>query len=49
MTKKETFYDEFISHVTHELRTPVTLIKGFSQVILEDEDMDEESKRILSG
>jgi signal transduction histidine kinase len=45
MTKKETFYDEFISHVTHELRTPVTLIKGFSQVILEDEDMDEESKR----
>ncbi|MEQ8188729.1 MAG: HAMP domain-containing sensor histidine kinase [Candidatus Eremiobacterota bacterium] len=45
MTKKETFDDEFISHVTHELRTPVTLIKGFSQVILEDEDMDEENKK----
>lgn len=45
MTDKETFYDEFISHVTHELRTPVTLIKGFSQVILEDEDMDEENKK----
>ncbi len=45
MTKKETFDNEFISHVTHELRTPVTLIKGFSQVIIEDEDMDEESKK----
>jgi len=45
MIKKETFDNEFISHVTHELRTPVTLIKGFSQVIIEDEDMDEESKK----
>ncbi len=45
MNKKETFDEGFISHVTHELRTPVTLIKGFSQVIIEDEDMDEESKK----
>lgn len=45
MNKKETFDNEFISHVTHELRTPVTLIKGFSQVIIEDDDMDEENKK----
>lgn len=43
--KKETLQDEFLSDLTHELRTPLALIKGFSQVILEDEDMDEENRK----
>jgi len=36
--------DEFISTVTHEMKTPITSIRAFSEILL-DEDLPEEEKR----
>lgn len=42
--------DEFISMASHELRTPVTVIRGYAQMMLEDVDKfsKEENKEYLS-
>lgn len=35
---------EFVSHVTHELRSPLASIKGFASTILADKEMDEKTR-----
>jgi signal transduction histidine kinase len=32
--------DEFVSNVSHELRTPLTSIRSFSEILLDDPDID---------
>ena len=43
---KTSIQDEFIATVSHEMRTPLTSIRGFSQTLLASWDkLDEESKK----
>ncbi|RIK84955.1 MAG: sodium:solute symporter [Hyphomicrobiales bacterium] len=37
--------DEFLSQVSHEVRTPMTAIRAFSEILLTEADLDEESRR----
>jgi len=42
--------DEFLSTVTHELRTPVTSIRAMAEIVHDNADMDEEQRQyFLSG
>jgi two-component system phosphate regulon sensor histidine kinase PhoR len=41
----ETVRREFVANVSHELKTPLTAIRGFIETILEDADADEDVKR----
>lgn len=44
--RMQSIQDEFISTVSHEMRTPLTSIRGFSQTLLASWDkIDEESKK----
>ncbi len=38
---------QFISDVSHELKTPIALIQGYSEGLLENVNSDEESQKIL--
>ncbi len=41
--------DEFLSQVSHEVRTPMTSIRSFSEILLEPDDLDvQERQRFLS-
>src|SRR5690606_6821442 len=41
--------DEFLSQVSHEVRTPMTSIRSFSEILLEDESLKpEERKRFVN-
>lgn len=40
----EQMKSEFVSHVTHELRSPLASIKGFASTILADKEMDEKTR-----
>lgn len=40
--------DEFISMASHELRTPITVIRGYIELIKEKENLDQETKENLS-
>lgn len=44
--KRETgqMNSEFVSHISHELRSPLASIKGFASTILADKEMDEETR-----
>lgn len=45
----ETFKTELVGNLTHEIKTPLTLIMGASETILNDKEMDTETKnRFLS-
>lgn len=51
--KAEQIRREFVANVSHELKTPITSIKGFSELLLEGKAMDEKtvkeySKTIIS-
>ncbi|MDP3892497.1 sensor histidine kinase [Nocardioides sp.] len=37
--------DDFVSTVTHELRTPLTSIRAFSEILLDNPDLDVEERR----
>ncbi|OIQ19943.1 MAG: hypothetical protein BM556_05495 [Bacteriovorax sp. MedPE-SWde] len=40
-------YDKFLSQVSHELKTPLVSILGFSDLLLEDKDISEENHSFL--
>ncbi len=41
--------DDFLSHVSHELRTPMTSVRSFSEILIEDPDLDPEQRRNFLG
>lgn len=42
------YQKQFVSNVSHELKTPLTAIQGFSQYLYEDENENEDLKKIYS-
>lgn len=44
LKKANTLQDEFVNNYSHEFKTPITSIKGFAELLLED-DIDEETKK----
>lgn len=45
----DTQKDEFLSQVSHEVRTPMTSIRSFSDILLNNRDMDEAEKLRFLG
>lgn len=43
LKKSNTLQDEFVNNYSHEFKTPITSIKGFAELLLE-EDLDEKTK-----
>lgn len=41
--------DEFLSQVSHEVRTPMTSIRSFAEILLDDRHLDEEQSRRFVG
>ena len=41
--------DDFVSTVTHELRTPLTSIRAFTEILLDDPEMDVEQRKKFLG
>ncbi len=45
----DTLKDEFLSQVSHEVRTPMTSIRSFSDILLNNRDIDEAEKMRFLG
>jgi Na+/proline symporter/signal transduction histidine kinase len=45
LKKSDSLKNEFLSTVTHEIRTPLTSIKALSEIIYDNEDLDIEQKK----
>lgn len=43
LKKSNTLQDEFVNNYSHEFKTPITSIKGFAELLLED-DIDDEAR-----
>ncbi len=44
LTKLDRLKDEFISTVTHEMRTPITSIRAFSEILNDNDDLEVEQR-----
>lgn len=44
LKKSNTLQDEFVNNYSHEFKTPITSIKGFAELLLE-EDIDDKTRR----
>lgn len=47
-SKIDEMRQQFISDVSHELKTPITLIQGYSEGLIENVNTDEESKKFYA-
>lgn len=48
LTQLDTRKDDFLSHVSHEVRTPMTSIRSFSEILLQNADLERaQSQRFL--
>lgn len=45
LTELDRLKDDFISTVTHELRTPLTSIRAFSEILVDNPDLDPEQRQ----
>jgi signal transduction histidine kinase len=45
LTKMDERKNEFISTVTHEMRTPITSIRAFSEILYDNEDLESDEKK----
>src|SRR5205814_5315265 len=41
--------DDFVSTVTHEMRTPLTSIRAFTEILLDDPDVEPEQRAKFLG
>ena len=44
LKEQETYRKEFIGNISHELKTPITSIKALSEILLENDDVDNTTK-----
>src|SRR5438094_1660961 len=49
LTELDRLKDDFVSTVTHELRTPLTSIRAFTEILLEDPDVELGQRRKFLG
>ncbi|WP_047985068.1 two-component system histidine kinase PnpS [Ornithinibacillus californiensis] len=49
LKKLETMRKDFVANVSHELKTPITSIRGFSETLLDDDLSDKEIARHFLG
>jgi signal transduction histidine kinase len=49
LTELDRLKDDFVSTVTHELRTPLTSIRAFTEILLDDPEVDREQRRKFLG
>ncbi len=48
LTESEQIKNDFISQISHELRTPITAIRGWSETMIADENLDDFTRRGIS-
>ena len=46
LTKMDALKDEFLYTVTHELRTPLTSIRALSEILYDNQDLDEDQQQL---
>jgi Na+/proline symporter/nitrogen-specific signal transduction histidine kinase len=49
LTELDRLKDDFVSTVTHELRTPLTSIRAFTDILLDEPEIDAEQRRKFLG
>src|SRR5687768_918534 len=49
LTELDRLKDDFVSTITHELRTPLTSIRAFTQILLENPDVEREQRARFLG
>ncbi|HTP47913.1 MAG TPA: sensor histidine kinase [Casimicrobiaceae bacterium] len=49
LTELDRLKDDFVSTVTHELRTPLTSIRAFTEILLDEPEVDTEQRRKFLG
>lgn len=45
LLEQDELKDDFLTTVTHELRTPITSIRAFSEILHDNDDIDEEERK----